>query len=97
MRLVVLDPKGLWYNSKRYEPGEEFESRKDEDARVLKAIGKAADAPAVAPPVYPRVTRTGRFQRRDMRAAEEPTAPADPPKEEPEAEAKPEPSTEQPE
>lgn len=74
-RLIALKPIG------RYRPGDEFDVRSRSDARLLKAIGKAQDAPPPAAPKPERRTAAAveddepervvpRYRRRDMVAEE---------------------------
>lgn len=73
-RLIALKQIG------RYRPGDEFDVRSRGDARLLKAIGKAKDAP---PPAAPKSERRAavaaeadeagaarHYRRRDMVAEE---------------------------
>lgn len=73
-RLIALKSIG------RYRPGDEFDVRSRGDARLLKALGKAQDAPPPAVPKSDRRASTAeddgperavpRYRRRDMVAEE---------------------------
>jgi hypothetical protein len=75
MELIALRP--LVYASKRMKAGDRFSTRGGQDARLLKALGHAADAP---PPVVVEpepVKRT--YMRRDMVVEPPKVQPIEPP------------------
>jgi hypothetical protein len=82
----LMTTQALRYGTRNMLPGETFDAR-DQDAKILVAIGKATPV-TDKPPAEPKTPRTRRpalphedpaqYARRDMRAAE-PPHPVEPP------------------
>jgi len=73
--MMLIAKKSMIYAGRSLEPGDEFEAGSESDARILKAIGKAEDAPADAVIDEPAAEqeakparKTGHYKRRDMKA-----------------------------
>jgi hypothetical protein len=64
VKMVAL--KSFVYAGKRLQPGAEFEARTGSDARLLKAIKNAGEAPPEPPPAPAPAVRA--YRRRDVPA-----------------------------